>query len=603
MITTEAIINLYTQRKRALDPRIARMAELRSAYEGDIAVPLPDLGKTEKPMVANLIAQGLDQVSMRIASTMPDVRCLPLRPGIQLSEAKADDRRAAILGWWSMNRMALMQRQRARWLVGYACSPVVLRPDAERSIPRWQCRDPLTTFPPPGDDLTPLDCIFAFTKTLRWLRDQYPDATAVLAKRDKASPDDQFTIVEYDDADETVLCVIGDTPTVSNPSGYGPPMKGRPYVELARVVNRAGICPAVVPGRICLHRRQGQFDGLVGLFWWQSKIMALEGIAMERDIFPDEWFIGRPGENPVIVTPADGRQGMIGEAVGGVFDRPGAHSTIPAYQTVDRIERAMRLTGGIPAEFGGESTSNIRTGRRGGQVLSSAIDFPIQEAQQIFEASLEEENIRAIAIDKAWFGARKKAFYFSWNGKAGRGEYIPNETWETDQNEVSYSFPGSDINQLTVGIGQRVGMGIMSKHRGMELDPLVRDPAAEAARIDAEALHQAFIQGIQQQASQGIITPIDLARITQLVVAQQKPLYEAVIQVQKEAQARQATSGPPGTPEGPVPPGSPEAQPGLGAPGQGAEAGISIPEGPASIQNLSSLLGALRRPAAVTPGG
>ncbi|NCV60837.1 MAG: hypothetical protein EBW52_05455, partial [Betaproteobacteria bacterium] len=40
----------------------------------------------------------------------------------------------------------------------------------------------------------------------------------------------------------------------------------------------------------------------------------------------------------------------------------------PGYKTdtaLDRLERQERLEGSIPAEFGGESASNIRTGRRG----------------------------------------------------------------------------------------------------------------------------------------------------------------------------------------------------------------------------------------------
>lgn len=594
-LTTEQIVDLYRQRKKVLDPRITRMTEVRDAVEGLLDIPLPELGRNERPMVANLMDIGLSQGSMRIASTLPDVRCQPLRPGIQKSEQLARDRRAAILGWWSMNRLGLIQRKRSRWFLAYACAPVIIRRDKRRSIPAWKERDPLTAFPPPGDELCPPDCIFAFEKTLGWLRSEYPAQTAMLRQGANPSPDDRYTIVEYADDEILVLVAVGRV----NPDGdHHRDMTvpgGRPFVELARDTNLARICPVVVPGRICLDRPTGQFDGLIGLYWWQSRIMALEGIAMERDIFQDEWFIGRPGENPQIITPADGREGIVGEASGGVFDRPGTRSNIPAYQTMDRIERAMRLTGGVPAEYGGESASNIRTGRRGGQVLSAAVDFGIQEAQTIFEAALEEENVRAVAIDKAYFGQRRKSFYFSWNGKEGRGEYTPDDVWETDENTVRYSFPGADLNQLIISSGQSIGMGTMSKRRGMELDPRIEDPDLEHARVQSEALEEALLSSLQQAAAGGTLPPADLARIVQLRVASHMPLPEAVMKVHDEAQRRQASTGPPGSPEGAAAPGSPEAQPGIAAAGQGAEAGTMAPP-PGDLQDLSQLQMLLRRP-------
>jgi hypothetical protein len=236
----------------------------------------------------------------------------------------------------------------------------------------------------------------------------------------------------------------------------------------------------------------------------------------------------------------------------------------------------------------GEAASNIRTARRGAQVLSSAIDFTIQEAQEIFEAALEEENVRAIAIDKAYFGTQQKSFYFSWNNTKGRGSYVPNDTFETDENQVRYSFPGADINDLIVGGGQRLGMETMSHHRFMELDPLIEDPEFEHQRIISEGLERGTLQSLMQGITTGQIPPSDAARISQLVLTKKKPLWEAIQVAQEEAQARQATSGAPGTPEAPAEPGSPEAQPGLAAPGAGAEAGTIQAPGQSSL-NLQQL--------------
>ncbi|MCA1846729.1 MAG: hypothetical protein LC792_26765, partial [Actinobacteria bacterium] len=321
-------------------------------------------------------------------------------------------------------------------------------------------------------------------------------------------------------------------------------------------------------------------------------------IAVKRAIFADEWLVGRSGETPQVIVEADGMSGIRGEVSGATIQQMNQQPGVMTYPTLDRIERAIRLSAGIPSELTGEAATNVRTARRGAQILSSAIDFAVQEAQEVFEASLEEENIRAIAIDKAYFGKMQKAFYFSWNGTAGRGEYVPDDLWLSDENRVRYSYPGADINALVVSTGQRLGMEVMSRYRAMEIDPMIEDPDLERDRIAGESLERAFMQGLQAQVSQGQIPPDDAAFIVQLVVAKRVPLFEAVLRAQKRAQDRQASQpsvGPPGTPAA-LPPGSPEAQPGLAVPGQGAEA-ASIQQPAPGMANLQALMNSLRRTA------
>ena len=163
-------------------------------------------------------------------------------------------------------------------------------------------------------------------------------------------------------------------------------------------------------GRISLDDAQGQFDGILGMYQMQARLMALEVIAVQKGVFPDTWLIGRPGETPQIVNPADGLTGEVGLVRGGDLRdmqmQPG-YMTNPA---IDRLERAQRLTAGIPPEFGGESTTNIRTGRRGDAVLSAVVDFPVQEAQRIMARSLQEENELAVTMSKSMPGTKANSF-------------------------------------------------------------------------------------------------------------------------------------------------------------------------------------------------
>ena len=599
-MSAEEIVNLYVDRKKRMEPRLSVMREFDAVYAGETNLPLPELTRSEKPMVANLLATGLDQTAMRVASTLPDPDFPPVRDTVESAQQRARMRHEVVLSWWAMNDMTLLLKERARHLLGYSTSQVRVSYDPTKPYPVWTPLDPFSTFlPPPSPtrEMTPTDAIRTYTQPLSWLRRLYPQQMPMLFQGARPTPDDLYTCLEYMSDEETVLVILGqqtqtDLPGTWNATTQG---RGRPFLEVERVENRAGICPVVAPNRIVLNRNKpmGQFDGLIGVFEWQAKLMALGGIAAERDIFPDEWAVSRPNESVNIEVRADGLSGQVGRISGGTLETK--HNT-PGSQTLQMIsilERAIRLEGGVPAEFGGEAAGNIRTARRGAQVLSAAVDFAIQEAQQILEVSLREENIRAIAVDKAYYGAEPRAYYFDWKGRKGSGTYDAEQVWETDRHSVSYSMPGTDVNELTVAVGQNIGIGLMSRERGIELNPLVKDPSLEKTRITVEALELAFQQGIQTAIAQpgGMSLP-DLARLIEVVETQKQPLWKAALQVQREAQERQASSGAPGEPTGPVEPTAPEAQPGIAPPGQGAEAATIQPPTP-SMENLRSLLSSI----------
>jgi hypothetical protein len=446
--------------------------------------------------------------------------------------------------------------------------------------------------------------IYTYRWSLGRLRRVYPETIRALdigPRPAEVSPDTLFTIVEYHDADVMTQVVLGAGPdervddwTWPPVPGSPPRRSGAPFVELQRIPNLAGICTATYPTRICLDRPQGQFDGVLGLYWNQAMLMALEAIAVKKAIFPDRWKMARPNETVQTIVEADGMSGVVGELQGGIIQDLALQPGVQTMPLMDRLERAIRLSAGIPAELTGESASNIRTARRGAQILSSAIDFAVQECQEIFEAALEEENKRAIAVDRKWFRG-PKSYYFEWNGRRGRGEYDPSDLWVSDENHVAYAMPGADLNELVVGMGQRLGMETISKYRSMELDPLIEDPDLERDRIEAESLTRAFEQGLQTQIAQGQIPPDDAAFIVAQKLEKRVPLFEAVMRAQRRAQQRQATAPSAGPAESPAPaaPGSPEAQPGLAAGPEGAAAPV---QGPTQGQaNLADLMSALRR--------
>ena len=103
------------------------MRNLRDYYNGDVVVPLPELDTDEQSAVANLLAQGLDQTAMRIASTSPDIYCPPTDSTKKRARDNATKRRKALFGWWENSRMDLQLGKRARHLIGYSTTVTQLR--------------------------------------------------------------------------------------------------------------------------------------------------------------------------------------------------------------------------------------------------------------------------------------------------------------------------------------------------------------------------------------------------------------------------------------------------------------------------------------------
>ena len=586
------IISMFQERRKNRAGIFNRMDEVRRHYNGDVMVPLPELDEMEKPAIPNLIAQGIDQFAMRVASTMPDIAYPALRPGIQTSENKARDRRLANIGWWDMNKMGTKVRRRARHLTAYgmsavSLSPVSLDPSDKRQIPHWRVRNPLATYPSPmvdPDSMEPTDCIFSDQRPLGWLKANYPKQMSVLYKG-KSSDTDLFTVLEYLDDVETVIIVVGASRAQNE---YINPGSGVAHHQvLDRVVNRSAVCPVVIAGRITLDRLQGQFDQMLGMYQREAKLDALNTIAVFRNVFPDEWIVS-PANSPTsprIVQEADGKQGIRGIIDKGqvqiVHVNPGAESQT----AMDRLERAQRLTAGMPAELGGESGSNIRTARRGASVLSSAIDMPLQEYQEILGNSMELENQRAVKIMKSYYGSKPSMFFFGSDGKIERPDYTPNETFETDMSYVKYSMAGSDANGMVVQVGQMVGLGAMSKQTAMEMLPQIEDPIRERDQVELEGLRQALLAGLEQQASAGSLDPSVIARIAKAKAERHVTLEDAVDKIHKEMQEEQSQKA--NTMAQQQPQATPEMQPGMGAspdnPIQGPTAG---PQGKPSLQDL-----------------
>lgn len=596
----------YARRKVDRSPLVEACRRITQAYNNEISLPVPGVAASETPSVANLLSSGIDQHAMRIASVPPDIQCPPVKAGQTSSVQRAAARRRACYGYWDQNEFELLNRKRARWLVAYATAPVWIRPDSKMRGPKYELRSPLHTYPSDEDTMRPENVIFAFTKNVAWVQQTYPGLPLNTVAVDQGprhrprglSPDDLVEVVQWLDDNETVTiatgvgyCVemrreaeygIGDAQIINLSSGPGP--NAMWAAQLLRTPNLTGMCQVITPGRISLDIRRGQFDDAIDLYAMQAKLAAMEINAIANSIWPDQWLVPTgPNQNPQIITMANGRAGKIGEVSGGTIQTVQMQPGIQTPQAIDRLERSIRLSASIPADFSGESASNVRTARRGAAILSEAVDYTLQEHQEILARSAQHELEVCAAVDVAYFGDDKKSFYVKWAGARGRLDYQPRDIWDDDRTiHVSYVKAGADPEQLAVETGQLVGIGLMSKDTGMRRHPDIEDPDHEQAQIIGEALDAAQLSALQQASATGSLGVADVARIKQRVAAGED-LEAAILAQQQEAQERQAQQ---------VAATAPEAQPGLAPPGAGAEAAVA-PQTP-TAQNLTDLLENLR---------
>jgi hypothetical protein len=560
--------------------------ENRDVYNGTFVVPLPELDDNEKVAVANLLAQGLDGMAMRTTSVAPSPVYFPDRIGFKEHDRTARERRAVTKELWELNDVQSKRRRRARWWFGYGNAPVALYPDGKSGLPRWRLLDPLRTYAEPctdPDDMVPPRVIYDYERSASWLKREYPDAYSRLRKAKEAT---KFQMVEYNSAEEILLFVVG--------SGIPAYDQGRPYEILHRYENITETPWCVIPSRIGLDVVKGQFDGMVGMYQLQAKLMALYVIAVQRGIFQDLWLENQtPLEPAQVITHADGMRGVVGKTQGGRINAVQMNPGVLTPSLLDRLEYAERQESGTPPEFGGQSGTNIRTGRRGDSVLSAAIDFRIQEAQEVFSKSQEREDKIAIKIMKAYSGRRTFSMY-----SKGLGEitFKPNELFTSDRHEVRYPYAGADANTLDLRLAQKIGTETLSHMSAMELDPMIDDAEGEMDRIRAERIDAAFmamIMGMVQDPASPLL-PSDVAKMTRLVKQDKMEVEEAFEEVHTEAQERQAEAAQ-AAPQMPGMPADPNAQPGLDAAMSERMGSIASPD--TDLQNLNFMLGNIRNSA------
>lgn len=598
--TWEQIVATMMLRRSNDSLVISRMIDIRDRYNNDVVVPvveMPDQPEM-RALMPQLIHDGIEGYAMRAAAQMPSITVPALKPSSPRSHDFAAIRRRALYAAWSENSLSLLLRRAFRQLSGYATFAMVVMPDHDKGRARIELRDPLTAYPElraPEMVDPPRNVGFVYGRSAHWIARNYPEAREYVLGRPgpgQNTPVERlWDVVEWMDDDSIVIGILG--PRETNQVGDISKSGG---MELRRWPNRAGMVPVAMPRRVTLDRIGGQMDSIVGVVDWMAKLMALDVLAAEKDIFPDIAVIGDENRVPELIGGEwkDGRTGEV-NLLTGVRGLQMLHTT-PGPMTervLGSLERAGRMASGATPLYGGDNPNALRTGRAIDTIGSFAVDPMVAELQDIMSRALERSiNPAILEVEKGYWPDKTFTVFSGWRGDQGVVEYTPAKHFEATHNSVSYSFPGTDMSQITVALAQLVGAGLVSQKTARMEHPLIDNPEQEEDGIVKERLTDALLQSILQQAVAGQMPAIDVAQVIKFV-QQGIAVPDAIIKADEAARARQAAQAPPPAPGQAT---APEQQPGLAMPGMGAESAPAPPNQPvpAGLQNASALMAALR---------
>lgn len=584
MYTFEEIVAIIRHREEAQSPLLARMMEIKERYNGDYVIPLPSMDEEPvlPPLTPALISENIDAIAQRAASVTPYIGCPAVDPGKERgrnSRQYADIRKRALTACWYRNKYKIKSRRAYRHLAGYATTAFVVYPDFELEMPKIEVRDPLGVFPEPSAaenyDI-PRNCGFIYGKSGAWLRSHYPKArqeNGGVIPSDEIARQELWDVAEWIDAEHIVIGIMGPRYSHLNQVPHH-----TVSMELSRYQNKAGMPCVITPGRVTLDRIASSVSNVVGMVDLMAKLMALELIAQEKAIFPDRYIIGRSGQVPMIIGGEwkDGREGEVNvlldaESIGELRGSPDQTTNI----AIDRLERNARVSTGTVPQIGGESYGALRTGRGIDALMGASLDPRVQELQEIMEAHLPHLNECIFATYSGYWNSKKFVSFTGAIGDGGQVKFQPKEHFENYDNIVSHSIPGADIQGTTIQLGQLLQMKGISLNTFRTRHPFIEDPEAEGRRVDEEALEEAVLVGIQQQAAGGALPIVYVAKIEK----HRKnglDIFEAIQAADEEIREEQAAAAPPpeadqmmapeealglaGPPQAMAPPPEPEGQ-------------------------------------------
>ena len=625
------IVSVMRMRMADRTPLVQQMQAILDRYRGDYVIPYPDL--PDAPLMPNLapglIGSTIDGHARRASSVKPAMFFPALYDQKEKGRGSrqwATTRRRAMGATLHKTGFASVYRRMFRQISAYNTTTLLVRPDPQRQVV-IETASPLSTYPEPKqpEDLSPLaNCGFVKAVSCDTIRRKWPRACEEMGGilRGGDGGGEMWHVLEWWDEEYLTVGILGQ----AWPGEYKSwAQAGWPqgYQELAHVENLAGRCPVVVPKGFTLDEMASAIGSKLGTVDLVNRLLTLDIISQEKEIFPDRYIIGSPNGSPAIVggTWQDGRTGRVNiltdvTDVGVIKSDVGGRTG----QLRGELEESFRSSVGLAPMMTGQGVPNMRTGRAQETVLGASVDPIIQEMHELAELALPQIADLAFATYEGYWPDRQFSMYSGWQGTKGMVTFTPNkELAETHQCSFNYAIAGADVQGTTIELGQLRGLRAISLRTLRERHPHIDDAETEADLIDEEDMEEAGKQAVIMGVVNQQMHPAFAAKVEEFRKAPGTDILQAIVKAyeweaeekakaQQEAQAQMAQAleqaggapgaaagGPPTGPPTAVPTPTPQGAPPMVGPGGAMEGGLPTNEGPGPSQaNMRQLLMSLR---------
>jgi hypothetical protein len=574
----------YNERWR---PRNERIERIDRAARGEWTIVGPGDKAVNDSASPNLILTALEDTA-EAASLIPSVRVKS--PGTDDKSKKVAAKMEQIgTAYLQSSEIELVTLKTLMHLAGHGIFSWV-EVKKEGQAPELLWRDPRMCYPEPNrNSLGRTDrCFFAQDLRLTQLpavwRSRFEAGIVSEGKNPAHFKDHNVTLVEYYDADETVIAGIADSRTGD---GSLRPASNPPQtvtVILEHVKNETKRCPVTIGQRISLDNEpRGQFDQVINVMEAHIKLQRLVLDYAAQGVYSDIYVKDLIGKMPYgggsyIQLGPQGEIGRVAPAV----------TSMTVYNELQSLVEGLHLGGRWPKTRPGDIEQNIASGK----FLESSVGMMntvIRTYHLLLRRALKEALTTMFALDKA--SGEKRTMH-------GRHKNQPftievDTATDIDLNceiDVTYGLGlGRDPAQsMVLGI-QASQAGIVSMEFVQENFEGIEDVNLEKIRVDVQALRDMMfaemLTGVQSGTiPKGALVEIMRARLNGEMIHELFEKY--VAKPAEEMQAAMMTSGLGG---------------GALQPGQGpAQMGGMVPPAPPPEELMAGLMGGA--PPAGPPG-
>lgn len=588
----------YFQRWRRRDVRFDRIDKV---VRGEwLTVDLED--KPQQSRSPNLIQVALEDTA-ESASLVPTVRVTPSKTN-PIDKTRAAKMEQLATSYLDSSEIELLTIKSMLNLAAHGMFTWVVTHDKELG-PRIEWRDPRTCYPEP--DISTL----GVTKRAFFARDMYltelhePWQARFQEHMDSVGlskryfTDHTITLVEYYDADETIVAALYDSgrvPRIGFPAGLKS-SAGQVTVILERAKNEIGICPVVVGQRLSLDPEpRGQFDQVISVLEAHIRLMALVLDYADQAVYSDVWVKGLIGQMPM------GGGSYIQLDTGGDIGRvPPAVTSLSVFNEMTQLLDNIHLGSRWPKTRPGDIDQAIASGKFI-EATVGMLNQVIRTYHLIMRRALTQALRVALKFDHALGKDRTVA------------GVLRNQQYNLDRKREDIDL--SAKLRVTYGIGlgrdpaQSMVLGIQASQAGIvslefvqENFEGIEDVALEKIRVDTQQIRDMMFAELMTGVQTGVVPKMALpdimdARLDGKSITELFRKYIAKPEEEMQAQLLGSSLGAPALP-GPGPEGqaAPPAPPGQDLLGQlfgGAEEGpdtinrTSVPTGPNSFAGVQT---------------